>query len=289
MSEALVAQDGPHCQCQEGWYGDDCNQHVMNTTSYLPSQSALAPCSEHLSDARRLDDHLQKTQHPGRCDVNHLRPAKAPVTGFGSILLHMVKCLSLTFKAGYMYEVPEGTLAVFTQAGSPDRPCDQSLRCYSRPASDCAPSVQEMAKYTGAVKAKKDKKNKKTPHIGHLQPTVYKGKQVRDCPTLGTNKKKEPLDTVPDGFEKRSLFWYHSKLLGYLWQPITSLATSLAKAKEEISWEHPIIAMHVRHGDSCKDHRGQRQCRSFEDYLVAARSLKGRQKNRAADSHGWNS
>uniref|UniRef100_A0A7S0RP45 Alpha-(1,6)-fucosyltransferase N- and catalytic domain-containing protein n=1 Tax=Pyramimonas obovata TaxID=1411642 RepID=A0A7S0RP45_9CHLO len=62
----------------------------------------------------------------------------------------------------------------------------------------------------------------------------------------------------------------------FIWRPNTMLQRKVEEAKASVSWERPIISMHVRHGDACYDHRAQRKCHEFEDYLVAARKIKER-------------
>eukprot|EP00959_Pyramimonas_sp_CCMP1952_P001732 35507-Pyramimonas_sp.AAC.2 len=41
-------------------------------------------------------------------------------------------------------------------------------------------------------------------------------------------------------------------------------------------WKSGVMAGPRRHGDACHDHRAQRKCHQFEDYLEAARKLKQR-------------
>ncbi|KAK3240721.1 hypothetical protein CYMTET_49458 [Cymbomonas tetramitiformis] len=250
LCDAVVTQDAPQCLCREGLYGENCNLHITNTTSYLPPQFALAPCSNHVELARSLTEQLHQLQHPGRCDVARLRPARTPAHGFGAILMHMVKSITLTFKDGDIYEVPHGGI----------------VRCYTKPLSDCAPSSHEMAGYTG-----RGRYTGKASLLG-LQPNQFKGRPVE----VVRNPRRNKHLSMPEGFEELSEFWYQSLLLEYLWRPTTSLAALVAAEKEKLAWEHPIMAMQVRHGDACEDTRQQRRCHNFEEYLVEARLMKAK-------------
>ena len=77
-------------------------------------------------------------------------------------------------------------------------------------------------------------------------------------------------------YRKRGLFWYVSVYLRYFMRPNADMKAAISRAKAELHWgslPRPIIAMHVRGGDSCLEREQQRMartCNSLADYMVHA-------------------
>ncbi|KNC47923.1 uncharacterized protein AMSG_04158 [Thecamonas trahens ATCC 50062] len=83
----------------------------------------------------------------------------------------------------------------------------------------------------------------------------------------------------------KGVFWMQTILLSYLWAPQEAM---LADARARIRFvvvgdpvlaagyrpSHRAIAMHIRHGDSCKDVRRFRHCLPLSTYMEAAEAMK---------------
>lgn len=57
----------------------------------------------------------------------------------------------------------------------------------------------------------------------------------------------DEYQTVPKG----SAFWWRAQLAHYLLQPGPALQTTLRQVKAALGFTHPVISVHVRHGDAC--------------------------------------
>jgi len=157
---------------------------------------------------------------------------------------------------------------------APAKGCDQSPRCYFKPWSSCAPSEEEMAQFKPFFRSRQPGKRKKngkmteTGDILEMQPRVFRGKEVQVV-------KRIKMDIPAEFQPTQDYFWYHVELLRFLWRPNDELERRVIEEQQKLNWgSQPVISMHVRHGDSCFDHRAQRSCHKFAEYLAAARQIR---------------
>lgn len=79
---------------------------------------------------------------------------------------------------------------------------------------------------------------------------------------------------VPPKYRPLGLFWYASQLTSFLARPNAFLRAALAEAKASADWAavaRPLLALHVRRGDSCsagEARRTARACEPLAEYMA---------------------
>lgn len=84
--------------------------------------------------------------------------------------------------------------------------------------------------------------------------------------------------TMPEEFAEKGNFWWTSQQLAYLIRPDQKLAEEVEALKAGFNWEasRPILALHIRHGDSCDRAREKEHFRTCEDldvYMTHVRQM----------------
>lgn len=83
---------------------------------------------------------------------------------------------------------------------------------------------------------------------------------------------------IPEEFQEQGNFWWASQELAFLLRPDDEFASELEALKASFKWEvnRPILAMHVRHGDSCskvQEAGKARNCEDLDVYMTHARKM----------------
>jgi hypothetical protein len=102
-----------------------------------------------------------------------------------------------------------------------------------------------------------------------LQPTT----QCTNIPYGRSNPFKRNF--VPSKYSKldRGSFWWVSQLMSYIFNITPDLRELVEKTKKEIGFRGPIMAMQIRHGDSCVV---RPDCKGLGEYMKHARVMKAK-------------
>jgi len=77
-------------------------------------------------------------------------------------------------------------------------------------------------------------------------------------------------DNAPWKFRHLGLLWWRSHILSFLMHPNAHLQRRLRQVKNLIGYTHPIIGLHIRHGDACTHatlSNYRPPCKSVSDYF----------------------
>ena len=87
---------------------------------------------------------------------------------------------------------------------------------------------------------------------------------------------------VPPELQHKGVFWWRLACVSVLWRVRGDILDELAvdQVKRKIGFQHPIIAMHVRRGDSCYTSLRRNRCRSLIDNLRGVEAMAKRYKTR---------
>lgn len=91
---------------------------------------------------------------------------------------------------------------------------------------------------------------------------------------------------IPAKWAGRGQFWWATHVTAYVMRPNAEMRAAIDKAKEEASFpKEPIMALHVRHGDTCRNGVGKadtdqlglaskgRICEGLDTYMVKAQQM----------------
>ena len=244
------------CDCRLGEIlRDGACALVSDVAAHYPLAAAGwdAACPRWVERAERLRQAVMEVQWDG-CRPETFAPSLLPRFGFGAHFLYAVYGLAQAQAQGRAFDEAPGSLQLFAAED-----CGAMFACYLEPWSKCGEAAFERLRRKGAPMSR--------------PPRWYGGAKV--LPFL-TARRRKPL-RVPEGDEGAvSLAWYHSELAGYLWRPNPELSRRVEDIKRRIGYRHPIIAMHVRHGDACRDIYGSRKCFKLGEYMAHAQRMKDR-------------
>ena len=86
-------------------------------------------------------------------------------------------------------------------------------------------------------------------------------------------------DNPPWVWREQGLLWWRAQLLSFLMSPHALLRRRIRHVKNLIGYSHPIIGLHIRHGDACTHaslSNYRPHCKSVDDYF---RQVKKNKKN----------
>eukprot|EP01103_Thecamoeba_quadrilineata_P005781 TRINITY_DN15538_c0_g1_i1.p1 TRINITY_DN15538_c0_g1~~TRINITY_DN15538_c0_g1_i1.p1 ORF type:complete len:413 (-),score=62.48 TRINITY_DN15538_c0_g1_i1:88-1326(-) len=78
---------------------------------------------------------------------------------------------------------------------------------------------------------------------------------------------------VPTRYREKGSFWWKSNILAHYLQPNKKVEDLLIHIKKKLGWEHPIIGMHIRHGERCTD-ESLPACVPVQKYFEGASLIK---------------
>mmetsp|Transcript_35000 Transcript_35000/g.99196 ORF Transcript_35000/g.99196 Transcript_35000/m.99196 type:complete len:599 (-) Transcript_35000:199-1995(-) len=78
-----------------------------------------------------------------------------------------------------------------------------------------------------------------------------------------------------DEYGEQGLFWWRTAMAAHLLRvnQDTSRALALVELKRRIGFRHPIVGVHVRHGDACHTTLRKGRCKGLETYLPEIRLM----------------
>ena len=77
-------------------------------------------------------------------------------------------------------------------------------------------------------------------------------------------------DNPPWSLRHRGLLWWRAQMLWFLMRPNAVLERRVRHIKNLIGYSHPIIGLHIRHGDACTHaslSNYRPPCKSVADYI----------------------
>ena len=97
----------------------------------------------------------------------------------------------------------------------------------------------------------------------------------------GMTQEEDMLELVPAEYRSEGLFWWVAQSWSWLLRPDPDLRAEIDTLKASLQWERyrPILAIHLRGGDSCLDgsNKGNggawRKCSPLSEYLAEAKYL----------------
>lgn len=95
------------------------------------------------------------------------------------------------------------------------------------------------------------------------------------CPPWAPGHPNEPPPArlVPGKYQHRGLFWWTAQQYSWYLTPGKDLSDRIEQEKKHLDWENnrPILALHVRHGDTCGDtFKHDRHCSGLDEYMQHA-------------------
>lgn len=248
------------CVCNPDYVGSDCSQLIKYATRYLPADPAHGWFEEYL--AKRATQDLKRAQSNCRGVVeNQLPGPSGKGAGLGSTMYWRAGAFSDAFSKGkgYMFtgrfnyaENPH--CAALGQRGR--------FECYFEPAHE--PACESVFKgLAGKFKG------------------ISKRGSGGDC-TLGKSQCNGPpgdgrFDIVPKAFAKKGVFYWRAIQMAWLMRlnNATRAEVDLERIKAELGFAHPIVGVHVRHGDGClHGRRKQHGCKPLSFYMEEVRAMR---------------
>ena len=242
-------------------------------TEFLPPLDALerseaaAEAAAEAADAEKFQQLLFRTQFPahvpegagaaealstGSEDARALRPAAAPLSGFGVTMVYAAHNLVKAVTAQRVWAPSRRSLDVWTSESwcGPER----HLGCYFLAPTNRSWEVTDAAGTARSLDAEREGLHAGIDGIMH--------------------------DFAPPEFAHRGAFWVHAQSLLFIWQLNQRTDEYLRKVREEMArrnadfvfpLQHPTIGMHIRRGDSFM---AARWMPGLESFLVPARRIK---------------
>ena len=228
---------------------------VSDVADYYPplaEAEGRAACPDWEARSEKLQRHLRSLQR-SECTPERFAPSTLPRHGFGSSFMYAVYSLARGQLLGRAFDVIPGSLKLFA-GGS----CGAAFTCYLRPFSSCGEAGFRRWKKEGKLKFSEVKQ-------------AYAGAPVSK---FLKPDERTPVDVPAEYADRGSLAWYHSELVAHLWQVNAEVRRAVEDVKRRIRYRHPIIAMHVRHGDACRDIYRTRRCYPLAEYMAHAQRMK---------------
>ena len=251
------------CVCNPDFVGADCSQLVRFATRYLPADPAHGWFEEHVM--KRAEAEVRRAQ--GNCArgasvvESQLPGPSGKGAGLGSTMYWRSGAFSDAFAKG------KGYMFVGRFNYAENKHCESigqkgRFECYFEPTHEqsCKATFNSLAnKFKG----------------------IAKRGSGGDC-TLGRAQCHGPpadkrFDTVPKTFSRKGLFLWRAVQMAWLMRlnNATRAEVDLERMKSELGFKHPIIGVHIRHGDGClHGRRKQHGCKPLSHYMDEVRTMR---------------
>eukprot|EP00937_MAST-01D_sp_MAST-1D-sp2_P005480 g5480.t1 len=267
---------------------------LLRQRHFWPRASSLH-AAETVQDgeADALAVYIRRRQRPPSCRKAGLAVTITMPSGFGSTLMGTLKPLMHAHRRGLALLSPP--LAAFAPAEHCPPHTANSFACFfERLVPRCERAFHRAAGGLGPEDPGAEAGAKAGVGAGADSEMVTEAllAQVEED---GTQRRVlDPLELVgagsytrhgprvlPRRWRPRGLFFFVARYLAFLLRPNAAVRAALRRAKQELGWARlrgqgrgPLIAMHVRNGDSClrrEEKRMARKCHGLSSYMVAAR------------------
>lgn len=232
------------CYCSNNRFGPSCRHSIdRQAEHYPPALTTNRPCSRDAAATRAFQRTLDRSQS---CRAgSRLRVYSMPKYGLGSVFSYAVYAFASAASSGAVFEEPVKSLPGF----APPTCQNGGFACYLENFSGCNAGVR-------------------TGRLGKRSINFLVSRQRKDWRNL----------LFGPSARTRGTFWFHSQLVHRLWRLRKSEKDAANAVQRNFTWSpaSSCVAVHVRHGDACKDHRSQRKCYPAAMYLRHVRRLKAR-------------
>ena len=254
------------CVCDTNWFGTHCDSSILHTSQYLPPAT---PPHSHRQGPRgceyqgceandtmvdgpllqRTIEEIELVQAAGEGGANGCSSEEAisfffENRGLAASMLHMAGLLGFAFSQRRALVLSKRHPWVYTDGES----CPQrDFQCYFEPFSKCQ---------------------------------AVGGGVVREGSLLAGGRDNLVRDfnlVMPPALQHKGIFWWRLASVASLWRIRRDVLQELdiEAVKQSIGFEHPVIAMHVRRGDSCHTSLRRHRCRSLTANLRGVEAMAG--------------
>uniref|UniRef100_A0A7S0N6K9 Alpha-(1,6)-fucosyltransferase N- and catalytic domain-containing protein n=1 Tax=Pyramimonas obovata TaxID=1411642 RepID=A0A7S0N6K9_9CHLO len=261
--ESTYASHEDNKLCEPDKFGNDCSADIRTVTRYLPDED---PASIELAQSRwnpqawdQLMNALSEMQSVN-CESARVHygliGANARGAGLASTLRYMTAYLSDAFVEGrgFMFA---GRLNYAGTKSCKSRGQLGDFECFFKPLSACS-------------------EERSTAFAKYVNPKAKTNRCMRNI--IGqrcSNVKPYLARSIPAQYAPRGNFWWRSAMAAYVARvnEATAAELNLAELKASIGFQHPIIGVHVRHGDSCHTTTRKGTCVGLAHYLPHIQAL----------------
>ncbi|GAB5355979.1 hypothetical protein AAMO2058_000251600 [Amorphochlora amoebiformis] len=250
---------------------------IRRNSTYLPPVLRYLKCDQG-HESKQIDSQLsflasdKCDRYSGSAFMNkghdHIRPKITPhlvELGFGATMHSLVKPMMMAIKNGYCIHDPIGWNKYNCSSWS------QLFQSVDTPMS----GLDEDSVVEPIQTSYKDSS------FCHL---VFQGQSRWDWEYKGWKKcsldysvETNGVQVLPEPYQKKGLFFTVAHILSFLMRPKAALYKEVREFKEKIGWpkDQPVIALHVRHGDSCLETATQqaRKCDSFDTHMESVEKI----------------
>eukprot|EP00928_Gymnodinium_smaydae_P071018 TRINITY_DN5470_c0_g5_i1.p1 TRINITY_DN5470_c0_g5~~TRINITY_DN5470_c0_g5_i1.p1 ORF type:complete len:464 (+),score=89.37 TRINITY_DN5470_c0_g5_i1:279-1670(+) len=235
----------------------------LQQASFLPPPAQLLATAD--ADAAADTAAEAFARHAANCSCRLKRPFPLCPYGVGSSLSSALKPMSENFRRGLPSHLggPAGTNVSFEDLGLMST---VSVGACATAAAASSNASSGLVAEPGRRRRQAAPRPKKLPAC-----PVYECRAIMQLPTV-----------VPQEFRHLGLFWWTAQQLRWLLRPAPQgqLDRLLAAERARLQWEsqRPILALHVRHGDSCTPYqqfKTRRRCEGLDVYVRAIESIRG--------------
>mmetsp|Transcript_7633 Transcript_7633/g.25898 ORF Transcript_7633/g.25898 Transcript_7633/m.25898 type:complete len:542 (-) Transcript_7633:985-2610(-) len=252
------------CSCFPDYFGESCEYSFLSDTRYLPAKDPskvwdFSSCNKFIQ-AERLSQAMgeklnsmqfQQTPTPvSETSRRILRLSLDDTSGFG-VTLHLISQIFSYAIRNNESVIMTGKFSYFRHRACRTPGQREDLTCLFEPTQDR--SFDHL-------------------NISLIPPTFTANYQLH-------NDWHLPLHVNASG---GGIFFFISQLSRFLMTPNRNLEALLRRVKRRIRYQHPIIGLHVRHGDSCPkwedkhSHLPGAKCEKLERYVEEIREMKRR-------------
>eukprot|EP00241_Pyramimonas_parkeae_P018051 CAMPEP_0114292300 /NCGR_PEP_ID=MMETSP0059-20121206/8984_1 /TAXON_ID=36894 /ORGANISM="Pyramimonas parkeae, Strain CCMP726" /LENGTH=363 /DNA_ID=CAMNT_0001413931 /DNA_START=36 /DNA_END=1124 /DNA_ORIENTATION=- len=238
-------------------FGSKCDTNIRKAWFYYPEADAksLAAFEEQWdvplwNELMSELDVLQRSNCSTQRVHFGLIGANAKGAGLASTLRYMTGYLSDAYaeNKGFMFA---GRLNYAGTRSCKARNQLGDIECFLQPLSGCTQErEQAFARYRN--------------------PNARNNRCMRNViGTRCTSMQPYLQKKIPEKYSKQGNFWWRSAMLSYLMRlsDATEEWLSLEQLKADIGFKHPIIGVHVRHGDACHTTTRKGTCSGLSTYM----------------------
>uniref|UniRef100_A0A7S4UFX5 EGF-like domain-containing protein n=1 Tax=Guillardia theta TaxID=55529 RepID=A0A7S4UFX5_GUITH len=259
------------CICDANWAGDTCDHDILNNPTYLPDIHPLeSPSLCHKSASwenlsAMLLKELQSLHSLGHCsDESRVMWFAAPHHGLGGNMHILTVALTHALANSRAMGVV-GSWTYGSHEGC--NGASHGLACYYNDYASACPHLFVNEHSGEYLLLREEEPNWMWEDRNRLTGHGRNPSHVDNA-----------ADNPPYRYSQFGILWWRSHLLSFLMTPNLSLQRKIRQIKNFIGYRHPIIGVHIRHGDACihgslSSYRPP--CKLVPEYFKQARGGRG--------------
>ena len=235
--------DNNVCKCEPEYFGSDCSAHFLTTWSYLPFQMKVASNWWNPKLSEDLLREIKEMQEPHVCDAGTAGTSEIRYqAGFGSNFIQLAGLLAISLTSQRKAFVP-GRLNFVEHSEKFCEGAPHTGLCFFEPWTNCTSS-----------------------HL-IIGPSVTDDQYIKS--------DDDGFWDVASHYERMGLFWYRTIFYSYMFRLSDRVqnAIQIEDVKQKIGFKHPIMGLHIRHGDSCYTTNRAGRCKRVPEYLTAVKNM----------------